>query len=92
MKKLIAVIALTAGMGVAYADEPVALTDAQMDQVSAAGTATSISLANAFGITAAATATLNQTWVSVLAVIPTQAGQLTVDQTYAASSSAAGSL
>ncbi|TRX02912.1 hypothetical protein [Candidatus Methylobacter oryzae] len=35
MKKLIAVIALASGMGAAYADQPVALTDAQMDNVSA---------------------------------------------------------
>lgn len=35
MKKLIAVIALASGMGAAYADQPVALTDTQMDNVSA---------------------------------------------------------
>jgi len=35
MKKLIATIALVSSMGVAYAAEPVALTDGQMDNVSA---------------------------------------------------------
>lgn len=37
MKKVIAVIALVSSMGAAYADEPVALTDKQMDNVSAGG-------------------------------------------------------
>jgi hypothetical protein len=50
MKKLIAIIALTSGMGAAYADQPVALNDAQMDNVSAgalASTAEGLGLATA---------------------------------------------
>lgn len=35
MKKLIAIFALASSMGAAYADQPVALNDAQMDNVTA---------------------------------------------------------
>lgn len=35
MKKLIAIVALASSMGAAYADQPVALNDAQMDNVAA---------------------------------------------------------
>lgn len=80
MKKLIAVIALASSMGVAYADEPIALTDGQMDNVSAGGFAFSNAYANALGVLAASTSTSTITQVNVLATVPTQAGQITIDQ------------
>lgn len=89
MKKFIAVIALASSMGVAYADEPVALTDSQMDNVSAGGFAFSNALANAFGVVAAATQTVTDTKVTVITVIPTQAGQITVDKAQSSSLSLA---
>jgi uncharacterized protein len=92
MKKLITVLALATSMGVAYADEPVALTDGQMDMVSAGGFAFSNALANAFGVLAAATQTITATQVDVLLTIPTQAGQITVDQAQSWSTSSATAL
>jgi len=92
MKKLITVLALATSMGVAYADEPVALTDGQMDMVSAGGFAFSNAIANAFGVLAAASQTITQTQVDVLLTIPTQAGQITVDQAQSWSTSSATAL
>jgi hypothetical protein len=92
MKKLIAIIALASSMGVAYANEPVALTDTQMDNVSAGGFAFATAFADAFGYISAATQTVNTTNVTVLGIIPTQAGQITVDQAQAWSSSSASAL
>jgi len=92
MKKLITVIALATSMGVAYADEPVALTDGQMDMVSAGGFAFSNALADALGVLVAGTTTQTITQVQVLQVIPTQAGQITVDQAQSWSTSAATAL
>jgi hypothetical protein len=92
MKKLIAIIALASSMGVAYADEPVALSDVQMDNVSAGGFAFSFGEANAFGAISAATQTILKTNVTVLGIIPTQAGQITIDQAQAWSSSSASAL
>jgi len=79
-------------MGVAYADEPVALTDGQMDMVSAGGFAFSNALADALGVLVAGTTTQTITQVQVLQVIPTQAGQITVDQAQSWSTSAATAL
>lgn len=92
MKKIIAVIALASSMGAAYANEPVALTDGQMDNVSAGGFAFATAFADAFGVVAAGTETITKTQVNVLSVIPTQAGQITVDQAQSWSSSAAYAL
>ena len=91
MKKLVAVIALASSMGVAYA-EPVALTDSQMDNVSAAGSAWGSAIANAFGVVSAGTATSTITNVQVLQIIPTQAGQITVDMATSVSTSEAVAL
>lgn len=79
MKKLMAVIALASSMGVAYAEEPVALTDSQMDNVSAGGFAIADSAAAAIGVLAAATYTENKSEVKVLHVTPIQGGQIVVD-------------
>lgn len=92
MKKLIAVIALATSVGVAYANEPVALTDSQMDNVSAGGYAFATGLSNAFGVLAASTNTQTQTLVQVLQIVPTQAGQITVDQAQSWSISQASAL
>lgn len=92
MKKLITVIALATSMGVAYAEEPVALTEGQMDMVSAGGFAFSDALANALGVLAAATYTQTVTQVDVLATIPIQAGQITIDQAQSWSNSEASAL
>lgn len=92
MKKLIAVIALAASVGVAYANEPVALTDTQMDNVSAGGYSFSTALADAFGVLAASTNTQTLTSVQVLQIVPTQAGQITVDQAQSWSVSQASAL
>jgi len=90
--KIIAASALLAGMSVAQANEPVALSDAQMDRVTAAGTATAGALANAFGIIGATTLTSVFTSVEVLDIIPIQAGQITVDQTISVSHSEGAAL
>lgn len=89
MKKIIAVIALASSMGVAYAGEPVALTDGQMDNVSAGGTAFSFGNALALGPTFAGTTTITGATVTVLGVVPTQAGHITIDTGAANSYSAA---
>jgi len=80
MKKLIAAITLLSCMGTAYASEPVALTNGQMDEVSAGGYAFATSVANAFGVLYAATSTVNTTSVNVLLIQATQAGQITTDK------------
>ncbi len=77
--KIVAVSALLAGMSVAQANEPVALTDTQMDNVTAAGTANAAAFAAAAGLIFGTTLTFTNTSVQVLQIIPTQAGQLTVD-------------
>jgi hypothetical protein len=87
MKKIIAVIAFLFSMGTAYANEPVALTDGQMDNVSAGGYAFANSLANAYGALYAATSTLNHTTVTVMLVQPIQGGQITTDLATSSSSS-----
>lgn len=92
MKKLITVIALATSMGVAYAEEPVALTEGQMDMVSAGGFAFSNAMADALGVLGAATYTQTITQVDVLETIPIQAGQITIDQAQSWSFSEASAL
>lgn len=88
MKKLIAVIALASSMGVAYANEPVALNDVQMDNVSAGGTAFAFADAQVLGFNhSATTQTIADAKVLGLVVVPTQAGHLLIDTGYSTSSS-----
>lgn len=70
---------LVVGMGSAFAAEPVALNETQMDTVNAAGFATAEAIAAAAGVFGAATLTATQTSVTVLHVTPTQGGQITQD-------------
>lgn len=90
--KIVAVSALLAGMSVAHANEPVALTDTQMDNVTAAGTANAAALAAAVGLIFGTTLTVANTSVQVLEIIPVQAGQLTVDWTQSVSHSSGSAL
>jgi len=92
MKKLFAVIALASCMGVAFAAEPVALTDGQMDNVSAGGAAVSFANALAVGNVAATAWTLTDTAVLGLIRVPTQAGSLLIDTGYALSKSFASAI
>ncbi|MDO9141050.1 MAG: hypothetical protein Q7U38_12075 [Methylobacter sp.] len=80
MKSIVASV-LVIGMGSAFAAEPVALTETQMDNVTAGGSAVATALGSAFGLFSAATLTSATTSVSVLAVLPTQGGQITQDWT-----------
>ena len=90
--KMIAASALLVGMSTAYANEPVALTEAQMDHVTAGGVATALALGNAYGVINAGTLTVVGTSVQVLEIIPIQAGQITVDWTQSSSHSEAFAL
>ncbi|WP_198243738.1 hypothetical protein [methane-oxidizing endosymbiont of Gigantopelta aegis] len=90
--KIIAASALLAGMSVAHANEPVTLSDAQMDNVTAAGTGTADAFAGAFGVIGATTYTSVFTSVEVLEIIQIQAGQITVDQTMSVSHSEGAAL
>jgi len=92
MKKLFAVIALVSSMGAAYAAEPVALTDDQMDNVSAGGSAVSFADALAVGKVAATAQTWTDTAVLGLIRVPTQAGSLLIDTGYAYSKSFASAI
>lgn len=85
--KLIAASALVLGMNSAFANESVALTETQMDGVTAAGTATAGALAFAFGLTSAGTLTSAATHVNVLFALPIQGGQITLDHAHSASAS-----
>lgn len=87
MKKLFAVIALASSMGVAYAAEPVTLTDGQMDNISAGGSATAVAGALALGTVAATAMTFTETQVTGLIRVPTQAGSLLIDTGWANSKS-----
>ncbi len=89
--KIVAVSALLAGMSVAQAN-PVALTDTQMDNVTAAGTANAGAVAAAIGLIFGTTLTSTFTSVTVLGIIPTQAGQLTIDQAVSISHSSGSAL
>ncbi len=89
--KIVAVSALLAGMSVAQAN-PVALTDTQMDNVTAAGTAGATALALASGAIFGTTLTFTNTSVTVLGIIPTQAGQLTIDWAQSVSHSSGSAL
>jgi hypothetical protein len=90
--KTIAASVLVLGMGSAFADEPVALTETQMDNVSAAGLAAADAYAAAVGLFGAATYTNTVTGVIVYKAIPTQAGQITQDWTYSYSSASGAAL
>ncbi len=85
MKTVVASV-LVLGMGSAFAaNEPVALTETQMDNVTAGGTATATALASAFGLFTGATITNAGTSVVVLWALPTQGGQITKDWTQSVS-------
>lgn len=93
--KLLSIVA--AGMflgmaGVASAAEPVKLSEAQMDGVTAGGIAYAEAYADAYGKFAAASATQVLTTVQVVYTLPTQAGQLTWDLTTAAAASSSAGL
>jgi hypothetical protein len=90
--KTIAASVLVLSMGSAFADEPVALTETEMDNVSAAGLAVADAYAAAAGLFAAATYTNTSTGVIVLQAIPTQAGQITQDYTFSYSSASGTAL
>ena len=77
--KLIAASALVLGMNSAFANDSLALTETQMDGVTAAGNATAEALALAFGLNSAGTLTEVSTHVNVLFAIPTQGGVITKD-------------
>lgn len=80
IKSIVATV-LVLGMGSAFADEPVALTETQMDTISAGGYALADAGAVAAGLLGAATLTTTFTSVTVLGVLPTQGGQITRDAT-----------
>lgn len=90
MKLIQTIIAgvLVVGMGSAFADEPVALTETQMDNVSAGGIADAVAQAGASGLLAAATLTQTVTSVTVQHITPTQGGQITQDLAVSLSHSA----
>lgn len=92
IKMIFASVLLAGGMSVASADEPVALTEAQMDNVTAAGLATAGAFGDALGVLAATTLTTVGTSVQVVEIIPIQAGQITVDLTQSVSHSEAAAL
>ncbi|MBN2864994.1 MAG: hypothetical protein JXK16_03210 [Thiotrichales bacterium] len=85
--KTIVASVLALGMGSAFANEPVALTEAQMDKVSAGGLALAQAAAAANGLLQAATLTQTATAVQVIAILQTQGGQITQDLTQSASHS-----
>jgi len=87
MKLLKTIVAsvLVVGMGSAFAAEPVALTETQMDNVSAGGFAFANSGAIAAGTYGAATLTTTNTFVKVLDQQPTQGGLITQDWAHAGS-------
>ena len=90
--KMIAASVLLVGMSTAYANEPVALSEAQMDNVTAGGSAFATAFGDAFGVIGATTFTAVATSVEVLEIIPIQAGQITVDFTQSLSHSEAAAL
>lgn len=91
MKKQLATLisgAMLAAAGTASAAEPVALDNAQLDKVTAAGNAAASALAYAFGLVIAATATSTFAYVVAFDPIPTQGGQLLPTLSVAGASSA----
>jgi len=93
--KLLSIVAagMLLGMaGVASAAEPVKLSAAQMDAVTAGGIASATALADAYGKLNAATATAVLSTVVVYKVLPTQAGQITWDVTTAIAQSSSSAL
>ncbi|QBQ53955.1 hypothetical protein [Nitrosococcus wardiae] len=92
MKKLSSILATGAFLAmtsVAVADEPVMLSETEMDAVTAAGTADAIANAFATGVIFSATTTLTQSDVVVLDIFPTQGGQLVLTQSSSSAQSAA---
>jgi len=81
LSKTIVASVLALSMSSAFAVEPVALTETQMDNVSAGGFAVAQAAAVAAGLLGAATLTQTATAVVVLGVLPTQGGQITQDLT-----------
>lgn len=79
--KTIVASVLVVGMGSVFADEPLALTETQMDSVSAGGFGIASAQALAQGLLGASTYTATQTTVTVLGILPTQGGQITQDLT-----------
>ncbi|MGJ0491278.1 hypothetical protein [Methylobacter sp.] len=92
LTKTIIASVLVLGMGSAFADEPVALTETQMDNVTAAGLAVADAGAIAAGLLTAATATKTTTGVIVLNTYATQGGQITKDFAFSISKSAGAAL
>ena len=93
--KLLSTVAagmLLAMAGVASAAEPVQLSAAQMDAVTAGGIAKALALADAFGKLSAATATAVESSVVVVKIKPTQGGQITWDVTTALAKSSSSAL
>jgi len=80
MKTIVASV-LVLGMGSAFANEPVALTETQMDNVTAGGTAVAGADALAWGLFGASTLTKAITSVQVLNALPVQGGWVTQDKT-----------
>ncbi|ADE13354.1 hypothetical protein Nhal_0137 [Nitrosococcus halophilus Nc 4] len=92
MKKLSSIFATGAFLAitsVAVADEPVMLSETEMDNVTAAGTANAAAQALANGFIFSATQTLTQSNVQALQVIPTQGGQLVLTVSSSQAQSAA---
>lgn len=69
--------ALLAVAGSAIASEPMTLNEAQLDNVTAGGSAAMLALASASGLLLAATSTATFAQVISFAQIPSQAGALT---------------
>jgi hypothetical protein len=91
MKKQLATLvsgAMLAAAGAVSASEPVALDVSQMDQVTAAGSAVAVAVANAVGLVVAATSTATTAYVVAFSPIATQGGQLLPTLSFAAASSA----
>ncbi|MDP3875993.1 MAG: hypothetical protein Q8Q50_03335 [Methylobacter sp.] len=85
--KTIVASALVIGMGSAFAAEPVALTETQMDNVTAGGNAVATAFGSAFGLFSAGTLNAATTSVTILGILPAQGGQITQDWTVSSSSS-----
>lgn len=89
--KSIAAGALLAASGAVLADEPVALSEVQMDGVTAGGIALAETTATAQGLISAATYTATLTDVRIVGTFPTEAGQLAYVRATSAAAAAASS-
>jgi Flp pilus assembly protein CpaB len=79
--KTIVASVLVLGMGSAFAAEPLALTETQLDNVNAGGFAFASADVFAHGFLGAVSLTQTFSGVSVLQVLQTQGGQITQDRT-----------